>query len=396
MDRRGEEETEYGERRRNQPTEEESLIGKTFELIPLDLIHDILLRLPAKSAVRFRAVSKLWSSITTRPDFIRSFAFQSSSRLCLLVCVKAGDKRLFISLPQHELSVDSAYCSYVDRCQIKYPEGAYRHYHDPGSGSVHGLVSFGDFHEIVVWNPSMRQHVTLPDPPKPIVKYYIRSCLGHDPVEDKYKVLCISGTHRGYHDPFVFTLGPQESWRVAQNSPSYTHIPLPTMGRLGICINGHVYYEAEIRFKGDGDTIIFENVLMSFDVRYEEFNTIKKPPDDHGLGDGDKQEWSLNHFVWPFPSYPQNDPIFKCQLLMRGVTHDTGEFIFTATTFEAFAVLYYDPKRKRARRIVYEGIGDEEFWIHNGILEGIRHNIDWFPNHCESLMSLGNVLIKAD
>lgn len=318
------------------------------------------MRLPAKSAARFLVVSKLWSSITTRPDFIRSFAFQSSTQLCLLACVKARDKRLFISLPQHELPVDASY-SHVDSCQIKTPEHDYGCYYLPCSESVHGLVCFGDSYKIVVWNPSMRQHVTLPEPKlKTRVSYLKRSCLlGHDPVEDKYKVLCISGYHRG-HEAFVFTLGPQESWRVAQNSPS--HIPLPTMGRLGICIKGHVYYEAEIRFKVD-DTFKFEEILMSFDVRYEKFNTIIKKPADPTLanfmlnyqeklawvcaglissirfwvlGDGDKQEWSLKNFILPFPSFSQSDPIFECRLKLTGVTHDTGEFIFTATVFEAF------------------------------------------------------------
>ncbi|EFH46157.1 hypothetical protein ARALYDRAFT_492758 [Arabidopsis lyrata subsp. lyrata] len=339
MDRREEEETES--------EEDESRIGKIFELIPLDLTPDILLRLPAKSAVRFRVASKLRSSITTRPDFIRSFAFHSSTRLCLMACVKARDKRLFISLR-------------------------------------HGLVCFGDFYKIVVWNPSMRQHVTLPEP-KPRVMYFIRSCLGHDPVEDKYKVLSISGYHKGHHDPLVFTLGPQESWRVVQNSP--LHIPLPTMGRVGICINGHVYYEAEIRFKVD-DTFEFERILM---LNYHGklawfcygFSSIRF----WVLVDGDKQEWSLINFVLPFPTFPQSDPIFECSLELTGVTHDTGEFIF----------IYYDPKRERERRIEYEGIGNKEFWIHNGILDNNRGlTIDWFPNHNESLMSLVNVLIKAD
>lgn len=96
MDRREEEETEYGETRRNESKEEEeSSIGKYLELIPpLDLIPDILLRLPAKSAVRFRVVSKLWSSITTRPGFISSFAFHSSTRPCLLACIKTRGKLL--------------------------------------------------------------------------------------------------------------------------------------------------------------------------------------------------------------------------------------------------------------------------------------------------------------
>lgn len=37
-----------------------------YDPIPLDLTREILLRLPARSLVRFRCISKLWSSLTTK------------------------------------------------------------------------------------------------------------------------------------------------------------------------------------------------------------------------------------------------------------------------------------------------------------------------------------------
>ncbi|CAF2307364.1 unnamed protein product [Brassica napus] len=88
--------------------------------------------------------------------------------------------------------------------------------------------------------------------------------------------------------------------------------------------------------------------------------------------------------------FRQRDPVFECLLELKSVTHDTGEFIF-ATMLDAFYVLYYDPKRERAKWIEHEGIGDQEFWIRNGLLRGTYYSVDWFPNHSESLMSLDNV-----
>ncbi|KAL9860529.1 putative F-box associated interaction domain-containing protein [Arabidopsis thaliana] len=136
------------------------------------------------------------------------------------------------------------------------------------------LDMFGRFlGHIVVWNPIMRQHVTLPK------VAFECSSLGYDPVEGKYKVLCISCSR--YQDPLVFTLGPQESWRVTQNTPK--HVPLSAEGLiLSICINGQVYYEASIPF-GVDDSSEVEKVLMSFDVRYEKFNTIRKSAADNLL-----------------------------------------------------------------------------------------------------------------
>lgn len=103
MDRR---EEEAEDKEISIQSKEDESCRKFLVMIPIDLIHEILLRLHAKSVAKFRCVSKLWSSITTRPDFIRSFASQSSTRMCLLACVKTRDKRLSCSLPQaHNMKI---------------------------------------------------------------------------------------------------------------------------------------------------------------------------------------------------------------------------------------------------------------------------------------------------
>ncbi|KAG2242786.1 hypothetical protein Bca52824_095371, partial [Brassica carinata] len=48
--------------------------------IPLDVISEILSKLPTKSVGRFRCVSKLWSSVTTDPYFINRFETQSRQK----------------------------------------------------------------------------------------------------------------------------------------------------------------------------------------------------------------------------------------------------------------------------------------------------------------------------
>lgn len=65
----------------------------------------------------------------------------------------------------------------------------------------------GDY-RILVWNPTMRQHLTLPKP---------NSCssinvavLGYGLVDNENKVLCASQT-------IIYTLGPQDSLSVNEN-----------------------------------------------------------------------------------------------------------------------------------------------------------------------------------
>ncbi|KAL0700528.1 hypothetical protein Bca4012_056650 [Brassica carinata] len=351
-----EEQAEDGERVIQ--SKEEDSIGKLLELIPLDLIPDILLRLPAKSAVRFRCVSKLWSSITTRPYLITSFAFTSSNRLRLLVCIKTSDRRrLFVSLPQHEHPHTSY--SDVERYQMDPPE------FDTG-----------------------KQHVTLPEPAEFRFKSYF---LGYDLVEDKYKVFCIAS--RTNNDP------------LSDKPKHYT--PRWPMGHRDVCINGHVYYEARISFEGD-DITQWKVVLVSFDVRYEKFRIIRKPDDPNFswvceghdekklasslrfwiLEDEGKQEWSLRDYLMPFQIWPRRDPIWRVYLSLDSVIQDTGEFIYVEAEFEAIYVIYYDPKTNRTRRVIYEGVEYEEFTEYSG---SKNFKVHLYPNHSESLMSLEKV-----
>ncbi|EOA33870.1 hypothetical protein CARUB_v10021361mg, partial [Capsella rubella] len=349
----------------------------------------------------FRCVSKLWSSITTSPYFIRSFGSRSSTRLCLLVSVRTLNKcRIFNSIRQHE-HPDRTSNPHV---RESYVIDAHKLYHYHRSESVNGLICLGvPYGNIIVLNPTIRQHVTLPQTSEGVLVY---NFLGYDPVEDKYKVLLIAGCR--YEDPLVFTLGPQESWRVSRNSLKHIATGFKVKG---ICINGHVYCKARILLRVD-DTFKTEECLMSFDVRYEKFNVIREPADDTlcdsffnyssgkvawlcydvscirfwVLEDKEKQEWSPRKFPLPFPRL--HDPIWLVVLRLRGITHDTCEFIYTRTTLEAIYVLYYDPKRNRIRRVKYEGVQDEE---KDFLKKNIEEYIHYYPNHCESLVSLEDV-----
>ena len=86
-------------RRRERSRDERSQVDN----IPLDLTLEILSRLPAKSIMRHRCVSKLSSSFTTLPSFIKSFASLSSARpLCLLLTFEFDKKQSVVSFPQNK------------------------------------------------------------------------------------------------------------------------------------------------------------------------------------------------------------------------------------------------------------------------------------------------------
>ncbi|ESQ43446.1 hypothetical protein EUTSA_v10015925mg [Eutrema salsugineum] len=128
--------TENIKRKRRRSTSTSSL--------PLNLALEIFSKLPVKSILRFRCVSKFWSSIITEPIFTKSF--QTKARL-LLFC-KEGDEFFVFSFPQHT-----------------------------GPATP------------IVWNPSTRKFLPLPKPDKTWKD--ITVFLGYDPVQCKQKVVCM-------------------------------------------------------------------------------------------------------------------------------------------------------------------------------------------------------------
>ncbi|CAA7048074.1 unnamed protein product [Microthlaspi erraticum] len=364
--------------------------GSTLSF-PVDLTSEILLRLPTRSVVRFRCVSKLWSSITTDPYFINSF---QTRRSLLLLCFKKGDKVSVLSIPQHTQDWDKAYSSSlpIERYHMKLPGYGF-HYH---TESVHGLICFEDSQNPVVWNPSMRSLLTLPNPNNHKSWTYKTLFLGYDPVEGKHKLVCFHSKKVSYVCR-VLTLGSsQESWRtvrtnIKQRVYSYT---------CGRCINGMIYYIA-CNWK------TFAYVVMRFDVRYEKFDMIEKPSnidvdvlinyegriactDTYNdrrlwiLEDAEKHKWSSQDFLVPLRHWDQR---FTMCFKLQGFTH-AGEFIFGSHSYQKSSyIVSYDPVRNSFGRLGFKGIANDELCLVNGVGDD-TYEVHAFPNHTESLLSL--------
>ncbi|KAF2593106.1 hypothetical protein F2Q70_00042721 [Brassica cretica] len=161
---------------------QESVVRSSF---PLDLISEILSKLPAKSVGRFRCVSKLWSSVTTDPYFISKFETQSRQRKpCLLVSFKRDDRLFVFSIPQDRQSSNEYHpiaSQPVHSYHMTYPKS--RRFFP--RVSVHGLISF--FQEEtkpIIWNPTTRKLLILTKPEKSWE--YATFFLGYDPVDAKH------------------------------------------------------------------------------------------------------------------------------------------------------------------------------------------------------------------
>lgn len=380
--------------------------GNSTTTIPLKLTFEILSRLPAKSVIRFRSVSKLWRSIIDSKDFADAFLTWSRTRPRLLFTFENLDsrKRFIFSAPEHDKKDDEKSSTVVATHDMTISDLNYNKRYAPyppyyiTSPPVNGLVCCTHGSSIAVCNPTTRVLYILPDVRVRANGRVIHARLGYDPVEDEYKVLCVmmlDGHNRCRTDikqeHLVFTLGSRPKWRRVETPTGepYTDV------EGGICINGAIYY-------GVGHARI-----ARFDLRYEMIVFIKAPKDDitswncinhQGEVGGieydylyemrvwiqEKEElWNNKTYVVPC----EWGDFFRERPSCPGVIH-TGEVMLVSNRLESskpFSVFYCDVIQESCRSAQVKGIADYGFRRMHGIG---KHDCDMlcFPGYFENII----------
>ncbi|CAH8304221.1 unnamed protein product [Eruca vesicaria subsp. sativa] len=257
--------------------------------IPTELVTEILKRLPAKTLMRFKCVSKLWESLIRSKYFSNQFLTVSSQK-CLYMCLsdinEDDPKSVILSLVPNATNPST----FVVDHDVTIPW--------LGSYNLHNLCGFmwsSDSKIPRIYNPATRQLVTLPATSPCSQGYNTFYYFGHDPVNDQYKLICLNSSYtyiRIYRKPegnirycligggpppstlkrgrrilkrWVLVLKPGASWK--EMDPTYNHMPI---SRPGLSINGRIYYMANY-------------VVVSFNIRSEKFKTISAPSVHGGL-----------------------------------------------------------------------------------------------------------------
>ncbi|ESQ37118.1 hypothetical protein EUTSA_v10002533mg [Eutrema salsugineum] len=371
-------------------------------LIPLDVEAEILSRLPVKSLMKFRCVSKMWSSIIRSQRFVDSYyALSSATRSRFTIAfgnglfIKGdGMPYRFISSSSHEGEESSSLVANLD---MKIPSVRF----DIGSNcpSVHGFLSYCSRHRLTICNPSTGQVFTFPCKGP-------HTSLGYDPVDGQFKALTLVSAiddqlDSGYLVHEVIRLGGEG--RLSRNevtSPLYYPVT------SGLCINGCLYYGAWApRWRSNP-------VVVCFDVRSERLSLIKAPKDvvvSHSnsifieykgkLASFGRRTWSFSRFdLWILEDVMTHDwskQTFELPLTLVNMTspgtNKAGEIIFApkelSCKVQPFYIFYYNVERKSIRRVRIHGIGDDQ---------GFRHRygfgkaccVSMSPQHVESIASL--------
>lgn len=208
----------------------------------------------------------------------------------------------------------------------------------------------------------------------------------------------------------VLRLGDESSsWRMVDDSPPPHYSP----ESLHICIDGVLYYGVSVGTVGRTTSAVGgkDRGVMSFDVRSEKFRVIRVPPGRarkftsmtrydgklalmytvYGkiglwvLEDAAKHEWSSTFFDLPRLSGYNT----KFQVFCAIGDDAAGEFVLAPRELHEspFYVLYYDPKKKRVRKVDIEGITEREelpLWDK----DWKRKTMSIFPGQVENLMFL--------
>ncbi|XP_057754292.1 F-box protein CPR1-like [Arachis stenosperma] len=127
---------------------EENKQKSIHDILPLDLIHIILLRIPVKHLGRLRCVSKLWHSLISDPDFAESHLHLSLAPTHACIYRKVSSESYLVHL-EEVFNGDNYQVKEVSFPFKKQPPSKFR-----VMGSCRGFVLVHqEPHFFVVWNP---------------------------------------------------------------------------------------------------------------------------------------------------------------------------------------------------------------------------------------------------
>ncbi|XP_055812064.1 F-box/kelch-repeat protein At3g23880-like [Solanum dulcamara] len=232
--------------------------------LPVELIIEILSRLPVKSLLKFRCVSRPWRCLISSRKFIKAHlnAFTNKKD-------STHHSRLLLRFvqPHHHLmdcSIRSLlYDSDPKIFQLSYPM------QNPRKsfkilGSVNGLICFSSESDLFLWNPSIRKFKKFCDPQS---GYYFHG-FGYDQLRDDYKLVIISPKEVRIYS------SNSDSWRIIVHDRQYGLFREDE----GVFVNGKLHWANSPSQDEHWD-------IICIDVTDEKWGKVEKP--FYGEGDFD-------------------------------------------------------------------------------------------------------------
>ncbi|XP_058111357.1 putative F-box/kelch-repeat protein At1g12870 [Magnolia sinica] len=236
-------------------------LKKIAPILPDDVIILILSKLPVKSLLRYRCVSRLWSSLIFDPYFIEQHRFEHANQ----------DPNLLILDRDHHIFSNFSLAVGTQEIYV-LPKAVPKNWFSL-SYCRHGLFLLSEYYKIHVCNPATRELITLPQASQQF-SFHLNPIqhvgLGYDDVAKQYKIVRFFNPNPDtslYHmECEIFTLGLSDSWRRVCS------IPYPLATYPPAFVNGALYWKIETYFLMDIPTLI-----ISFNLRDEKISVIPLP-----------------------------------------------------------------------------------------------------------------------
>ena len=234
------------EREREMKNQPEEMVEEILSMKNLreEMIEEILRRLPVKSLLRFRCVSNAWYTLISKPQFVKAHLrhqhkLYEIGRLCPRFIDGPSPKgKLGVDLESHLWLSSKSLLAIVDSCHGLFCiVNCFYRFPSPEASP-----------ELILWNPSTRQHNHLPCPN--FVPYTDFSlCFFYDEDDEDYKIvriLTVEGMVRTQID--VFTLKTNK-WRRIEE----THASVIAGGGAGspAYFNGNIHWVASKHYDHD-------------------------------------------------------------------------------------------------------------------------------------------------
>ena len=193
-----------------------------LEYLPYDVLPDILHRLPVKSLIRFRCVSKSWNSLITSLAFINSNLTRTrshfdSNKLIVKYLDVTPHVELYKLIQEDNDNNDSS-SEQIQDLKLPLRSRLICDYFQL-VGSANGLFCLYDENRFILWNPCIRKFINIPNPS--VTGFFpCYLVFGFDSKTNDYKVVkiafqCVNNGYEGAKPPVVEVYSVSEgSWRV--------------------------------------------------------------------------------------------------------------------------------------------------------------------------------------
>ncbi|XP_061368795.1 F-box/kelch-repeat protein At3g06240-like [Gastrolobium bilobum] len=240
--------------------------------LPDDMIVQILLKLPVRSLLRFKCVSKSWLCLISDPQFAKSH-FDLAA---------APTHRLFVKYDSFRVSIDLEALFHDDSFLVQLASPFPLSLHNSNfriMGSCRGFILLRFYYQFIIWNPSTGFHKGIPFS-RPYSMCEFLCGFGYDAATDDYLVITImplpeSGLSKVATGMEFFSL-KTNSWNRIEgiNYPfSVVDDEVSSAFKVGLFLNGALHW---FDFCSSLDVI---DKIISFDLTERTLSEIPLPYD---------------------------------------------------------------------------------------------------------------------